>query len=288
MANLVVTLPSRLIRNAAASGGTRTLVASALNVNGDNSLFSGILSIIGTVLTKVFGALSWSFTAIWGFIVSAVNFIYNFNWNITDEQVNAQINQTLAALTGLLGQATGRLFGTLACGALPATAIMVFAPEIGTNVVPKITDELLANLAQNYASLIQQAGQLLLNTGVLWLYSQVRRAFIGSDDALKARLTKSGVNAKVIAQTMANRGKPFVIAQKITEKIDSIKDGNLKSFVNRAYAEFGTACIESGYVVAGALDEYFRQKNLVASEAEVILDTDQNGVTTVVGYGSVS
>ncbi|MHC5720369.1 MAG: hypothetical protein ACYTX0_52175, partial [Nostoc sp.] len=123
-------------------------------------------------------------------------------------------------------------------------------------IAPQITEQLLEGLAQEYAVIIAQSARLFLNAGFLNLYGSIRRAFRGSDEDLKNRLKAAGANEKKITEELEARHKPFVISQKIQEGIDFIKGKKTHALVDQAYQEFGMACTEAGYVVAGALDAY--------------------------------
>ncbi|MEH2244593.1 hypothetical protein [Nostoc sp.] len=274
-------MTSRAVRSAAVPNGKRVVVNPA-------SASTGFFAFLGTaaesLVKGLFGflakSISWTFTALWTGIVIATSFVMNFNFNITDKEIHDSMDNSFVTISGLLGQAAGKTLGYLVCGAVPTIGLMVISPEIFESIAPKITEELLGMLASEYATIITQSGRLLLNSGFLWLYGSVRRAFRGSDQDLKNRLKAAGANEQKINQELETRHKPFIISQKIQESIDSISNKNAKAFVDQAYQEFGMACTEAGYVVAGALDNYFYQKRLANDEnlIEIEFDQDNNPV----------
>ncbi|MHC5831561.1 MAG: hypothetical protein ACYT04_90240, partial [Nostoc sp.] len=98
------------------------------------------------------------------------------------------------------------------------------------------------------------------------------------------RLKAAGANEKKITEELEARHKPFVISQKIQEGIDTITPRALHALVDQAYQEFGMACAEAGYVVAGALDAYVFQKNLTRNEGLIEIQFDENGKPIVKEY----
>ncbi|MEH1796303.1 hypothetical protein [Nostoc sp.] len=284
----IINLTSRGIRSAAVPNGRRVISSAA---SGEGGFFGFLTTVAQSLLKDLFSkisqAITWTFTSIWTAIVVATSFIVNFNFNITDTEIQAQIDNSFLTIAGLLGQAAGKTLGYLACGALPTLGILVISPEVFEAIAPKITEELLEQLATEYSTIIYQSSRLLLNAGFLWLYGSIRRAFRGSDDDLKNRLKAAGANEDKIKKELEARSKPFILSQKIQENIDSIQGKKTKAFVDQAYQEFGMACTEAGYVVAGALDSYIYQKKLVTNENLIEIQFDENNnpvvkeVTTV-------
>lgn len=284
----IINLTSRTIRSQAVSNGKRVILNSGSSQGGFFAfLGAAAQSLLAGLFSKISQVLSWTFTSIWTAIVVATSFIVNFNFNITDTEIQTQIDNSFLTIAGLIGQAAGKTLGYLVCGALPTLGILVISPETFDSIVPKVTEELLERLALEYSTVIEQSSRLLLNSGFLWLYGSIRRAFRGSDEDLKKRLKAAGANEEKIKKELEERHKPFIISQKIQESIDSIQGKKTKAFVDQAYQEFGMSCTEAGYVVAGALDSYLYQKRLATNENLIEIEFDGNNnpvvkeVTTV-------
>ncbi|MDF5706546.1 MAG: hypothetical protein PUP90_02400 [Nostoc sp. S4] len=284
----IINLSSRVIRATAVPNGKRVVLNSASAQGGFfGFLGSNAQSLLKGLFSLISQGLTWTFTSIWTAIVVANSFIFNFNFNIGDAEIQAQIDNSFVTIAGLLGQAAGKTLGYLACGALPALGVFVISPTVFEAIAPKITEELLEQLASEYSTIIYQSSRLLLNAGFLWLYGSIRRTFRGSDNDLKNRLKAAGANEEKIKQELETRSKPFVLSQKIQERVDSIQGKKTRAFVDQAYQEFGVACTEAGYVVAGALDSYIYQKNLVNNQNLIEIQFDNNNnpvvreVTTV-------
>lgn len=281
----IVSLTSRVIRSASVANGKRVIVNPAAANSGFFAfLGSAAESLVKGLFAFLAKSITWTFSAIWTGIVVATSFILNFNFNITDTEIQASIDNTFVTIAGLLGQAAGKTLGYLVCGALPTLGIMVISPTVFEAIAPQITEELLEKLAAEYSTIIYQSGRLLLNAGFLWLYGSIRRAFQGDDENLKQRLKAAGANEKKIKEELETRNKPFIISQKIQEGIDSIQGKKTKAFVDQAYQEFGMSCTEAGYVVAGSLDSYMYQKNLARNENLIEIEFDENNKPIVKEY----
>lgn len=105
----------------------------------------------------------------YGFVVGAVQRIWNFNWNITDKELDAATSAQ-SALYGMLGSAVGQALGYLVCGAIPGAFSFVFNPAVAKVV--------LANVAQEAQEEVYGELAVLANSAALSLLSAVaRKAF---------------------------------------------------------------------------------------------------------------
>ncbi|TAG73301.1 MAG: hypothetical protein EAZ23_10865 [Oscillatoriales cyanobacterium] len=82
--------------------------------------------------------ISGIWTKLWSWIVGGVQFIANFNWNISDESIDKQIEGLWDAFGGLLGSAVGRAIGWIGCGLVPAAAIMTFNEALATHLLKEV------------------------------------------------------------------------------------------------------------------------------------------------------
>lgn len=278
----IVTLLSRVMRSKTVQNGVRviTLRATARELtNGEifNNIWNGLNSLVGNALKLVLGAFSWTLSNIWGLFWTTLNFVSNFNWNITEAEITAEINSAINNAAGILGQETGRTLGVLLCGALPTISLFAINPVMAKAVAAEVAPELLEELVSNYATAIRQLGSLALRSTGLFLYGEVRKLFRGSDASVKARLKAQGFSEEQINKEIENRNKPFIISQKIQEGIEAIPNEAFRNFVEQAYDEFGSSCQEAGYVVAGAIDSYIYQQKTAASEATVEIEFNRDG-----------
>ncbi len=283
----IVSLLSRAMRSKTVQNGVRTIVLRAATKEGEEkgnvlaNIWNGLVSVVGNALKAVLGGFSWTLSNIWGLIWTTGGFIYNFNWNISEEEIQQEINSAINNAAGILGQEVGRTLGVLLCGALPIAGLFAINPVMAKAVAANAVPELLDELVSNYATAIRQLGSIAIRAGGLWLYGEVRKLWRGSDADFKKRLKEKGFNEEQISKEMEARNKPFIMAQKVQEGIEAIPNEAFRNFVENAYEEFGSSCQEAGYVVAGAIDNYIYQRKLAENEAEYEIEFKPDGTYDV-------
>lgn len=257
---------------------TRKVDVNPVTADGERNIWLRIGSIIGEAIGKFLDFSKWTLQSLWSGVVAAASFVMNFNWNQSDAETNSQIDAAWLRISGLLGQAAGSFLGKVVCGAVPLAGILAINPNMGKAISKEVTEELLEELARELSLVARGVGQNLVNIGALWVFQNIRR-FIkgGSDEEFEKKLKKAGYKAEDIQKSMAERNKPFVIRQKIEEKIESIDNKYLREFVQETFEEFGQSCTEAGYILTGAIDNYIAQQNLVAADATIEIEFDANG-----------
>ena len=136
-------LASRRIR-ANSTGGMliRTWSASAITTTGSGgileTIFNGAVRFGNFLISAISSAISFSFTKLWSWIVGGVQFIYNFDWNISDTAIDKQVEGLWNSFGGILGGATGRAIGWISCGLVPAASIFSFNQSLGTHLLLEV------------------------------------------------------------------------------------------------------------------------------------------------------
>lgn len=236
-------------------------------------LWNGALQLGGFLLAQAGRLLSWSFSSLWGLFVSTVQFIWNFDWQMSDESIDQQIQARLEALAGQAGATVGSALGRIACGVLPGTAIFVFNQPLGAyimkNVLADFAEELLENISQ-LAKLTFQAGVQAL---LMWSFKNIRK-FLKSRSKLIGKIF--GENTKRVVDAWGEKGsQPWSFAQAVENKVESISNGIVRNFVEETLEEAWESCVEAGYVVANSLDSYYAQKKL-EKQVEPVLGADRH------------
>ena len=271
-------LGSRVIRYAATNGQIRKITPLSSSKKNDKGIISwiwnGLGSFLNSLLSKTFtllvAGLQWSFTALWGLIVQATQFIYNFDWNIADEELDKNIASAFDNLATSLGGFTGSAVGYLACGALPGALIMTFNEPLGVHVLEAVGEEALDELASHLATVIRLTFMGFARSTMAYLYKNVRKLWRESDDTMKAKLKAKGLKGDAIQKAIDDRNKPWSFAKKVEQKIEAIPSKFWRNFAEEFVQEFGQACIEAGYVVAGTLDSYYAQQKTGHGEDETV------------------
>ncbi|MEH1973826.1 MAG: hypothetical protein V7L02_11640 [Nostoc sp.] len=105
-------LTSRAVRSDVGTRIIRGMEQGVTKQGGGNGVvnfvgwvFNTSWSLTGFLLGKLAGYFKFSWTTFWSWFVATKQFIWNFNWNATDEQLNASIKAQWTALAGQIGGA---------------------------------------------------------------------------------------------------------------------------------------------------------------------------------------
>jgi hypothetical protein len=281
---VLAALKSRAVRNYVVGQGVRRIALKneqeiQENTNPDDNSGGNILSVIWNgakrfgnfLLSNLKAMLTGNFklnlTAIWQKIVAGATFILNFNWNITDAELDEQVKQGNIALAASAGGALGNALGFLVYGGIPAASIAVFNLPLAVHVLEDVGEEAAEEIAGNIASLINLTGQQLLRYTFSAIYKNFRSILRPAALGVAQLLVNVGIlNQDSVDKANKKRNEPWSFASALEDTIEDIKDPIQQAFVESFWEELGEGCIEAGYIVAGSVDSYFAQHR-VASQS---------------------
>ena len=290
---------SRAIRKASTGGKIRKFLPAAGAVAKKEpkgflaKLWDGFAKFGVSLLKKVWeqlsGFISWSATAIMGMIVAAKEFLLNFNWNPSDQDLDNAMKNAFNALPGIVGNTLGKAAGYLLCGAVPGAIIFKLNEGMGMHVLKELGEEALDELSGEIANLIRATVTALRQAAFAFAHKNIRTLWRESDDKFRKRLEAGGLKKKYVDAALADRNKPFIIRQEIDKRVENIKSKPLKDFIQNFLDEFDSSCIEAGYVVAGGIDAYAAQqaatRELVNGKQQNIqVEIDENGDVKLTEY----
>jgi hypothetical protein len=191
-------LESETVRNGLAKQGKRVFKSSFEEEQKDDKggflgwLWNGAKRLAGFIFDNIGKLLSFSLTTLWGWFTSTLQYIWNFNWNITDKEIDTQIQAKWDALGSMLGGTVGNFIGYLGCGVLPAATIFAFNEPLGAYIMANVTEELAEELLGNLSSLVRYTFISTTETLILSSFKNARK-FIKSNP----KLVESILGAKV-------------------------------------------------------------------------------------------
>ena len=255
-------LASRRIR-ANSTGGMliRTWSASAITTTGSGGLlqtiFNGAVRFGNFLISAISSAISFSFTKLWSWIVGGVQFIYNFDWQMSDTAIDKQVEGLWNSFGGILGGATGRAIGWISCGLVPAAAIFSFNQSLGTHLLLEVGEQAIDEMLDAASEVINAGFRLGAQATFLWLYKDVRRALKDPNN-----IFGQGLRAVLGSNTIDKwgTGESWTIAKAVEKKIESIPSAFWRNFTEEMLEEGSEACIEAGYAVAGGIDAWLAQQ----------------------------
>ncbi len=264
-------LISRKIRATVANKGVRTFSAiQSARRNKQGGILGWLwnaANIFKGILGDIFNLLGITFSTLWGLFVSTAQYIWNFDWQITDKTIDQQIASSFAALGSPLGGLLGNAVGYLACGAAPGALIFVFNKPLGSHVLKNVLKEGGEEFLGNLTNLINATFQKTIESFILWGFKNVRK-FIKSDVKLVQKLF--GKKTADLVRAWGNEGnKPWSFAQAVDQKVEKIPNKFVKAFIEEFLEEAWDGCVEAGYVVANSVDAYLASQQLKQQQSEL-------------------
>lgn len=288
-------LYSRAARKVAAgSTGIRTFKPSAHGVqkNDAGGIIGSIINagarFVGWVVGKLFSFIgrfiSWSLSAIWGYFCQAVSYIWRFEWNQPDDEMNQSLESAWNAFGGTLGGAVGNTLGNLIVLGGSA-ALFCFNEAMAVYVLKQVGEEALEELAGQAANVMQALVPLVSNWLFKKAYMKVRTAIGANPDAayesdndIIDRLSQDVLDGKITRAQMTEmieknkqgrdaikaERKPYSFANEWEEYVESVQKSNpfWGNFLEEAFEETLDAIQDMGYVAFGAIDSYVAEHKL--------------------------
>lgn len=262
---------SRRIRTASVAGGVRRIATTGTAQQGELEGFAAVWDI-----TKKFGAslMSFAFAAIahllkfdfqklWGQIVSGALFIWNFNWNITDAQIDDQIKQAEIALAAQQGTLRGQALGRVICGIVPAIGVAVFNQPLALYMMRELGEDSADEIASNLATLVSLQFQQTSRVAFFTLFKNHRTLFRGAAKGFADAMVRLGqFNQADVDKMNKKRNQPWSFSNAKDEQIEGIKNPVDRAYWESLWDEFQDSCIEAGFIIAGAADGFFAQQKM--------------------------
>ncbi|MEH2130125.1 MAG: hypothetical protein V7K86_05600 [Nostoc sp.] len=273
---LIEALESRLVRTEI---GERVVQGLELtSQSGGDSVFDkagkflgGLLSLDGFVVSKIFGLVAFDWNGFWGWLFSTATSIFNFNWNASDEELDAPIKAGFTQLAGTLGQTLGQVVGYTACGFLPGVVIFSFNEALGTQVLTKVSEKFVEGFFQNLGLLLTQALQVGVQALIVGTYKNVRKIIKSTSSFIKSNFGGSALTNAIDAWGSAN-SKPWSFAGEVKKFEEFVfgKEGAKAIFGQQLIQQATQSCIEAGYVVTNSVDSALAQQALANEVINVL------------------
>lgn len=236
----------------AAAAGLATSVGSAV-VGG----LAGLLTLKGLVL----GALGLTGGAIamklGNSFVQARQFLSNFNWQITDEQLDKQFENQIDGWFSVLGSALGRTLGNVVCGGVAGALVMKFNPRAANHIRTELGEEIYEEVMAAVWGLLESSKRVVQG----WLF---KNAFKNGRRIIKWAVRNSyllqGILGEGRTQTILNWGNPDNDPWTFTEtwetNLENIPNTRFRNLATNLSEEFFDSCDEAILVATGAASSY--------------------------------
>ncbi len=196
--------------------------------------------------------------------IGGVSFLWNFNWQVTDKQIETQQKAIMSNIWGVAGAALGSAIGTLLCGTAPVELLKSGLIKVNPSILAKIKlaeeelfkfdpaqgqyGELYDEMIENFKALLQVTGRSISQIIFLETYKNLRKIIKAVSRGIG--LTQIPGIGPLIDKWGEEGSKSWSFAAAIEEAIESIEDGNIQNFTEELYESFTEACGESLMIIS--------------------------------------
>lgn len=269
-------LKSEIVRQeVTGEGNNRTRTIARASSDGGNwftrafKSFGGGLAKFGGWLLSGLGFTGGAiFQKLWSWIQGGIGFIFNFNWNITDKEIDSILRGMRLALVGQLGETFGNSIGFLICGILPGVVIAKFNKPLAAYVLKEVSEEAFDELMGNLRVLLRQSANTLAAHAFYGLYKNTRnfiKDFFKDPNSPQSQFGRRLIGDNfndAIKSWGAEGSKPWSFSIGLQNWIESIENDYVQEFVENAWEGFVEGCSEAGFVLAQSLDSWYAQQRL--------------------------
>ena len=220
-----------------------------------------------TLLRKavVTGITAVGLGALVRFAVRGVQYAWNFNWNISDNQIRSQQKGLIDGLYGQFGEAAGTAAASLLCGFAPVEIIkrsnLVRVNPRALAYIKEITEfdpqsdqygELYEEMMENLRALVNAGTRAASQIMFLESYKNIRKWIKSGAKAIN--LSKSfPALGKMIEKWGAEGSQAWSFASAVEDWIESIDDKNIQNFTEEFVESFMDVCTENVMIISYAL-----------------------------------
>ncbi len=271
-------LRSRIERRSVGTYGVRRIEAPLASGGSTGSgIISKILNFAGWLTSGVKSLFRFSASGVWGGIVQTTAFLWHFNWNASDEQLDAQLEGIQNQIATVLGTTFGNLAGYYVCGMLPASKMLRFNEALGARILEEVSEEAFDEFANNLAQLCRTAWYLTAAATITTAYKNTRRVIKGifeNPDSPQSQALEAifGDKTQEAIAAWGNDNQPWTFAEEVDDRVDSIDNTYIRNFTEEFLEEFFDSCVEAGYIVAHGIDAFYAQQRL---QRDIILGSEE-------------
>lgn len=291
IAIVLASLASRATRIASVgSTATRIIATSASSDNNDDDgnfiskIYNGVIKFGKGLMQKLFSTFSnilkFDWGTLWAQITRGVVFLLNFNWNISDADLDAQIKQAEIGLASAQGTLVGTALGYAICGAVPAATVAVFNQPLALYMMAELGEEAADEIADSLTALVSLQLQQFIRIGFSAIFKNYRSLLRGAAIGVAQILVAAGVLSQdSVDKANKNRNEPWSIASALEETIEDIDNPVEQAYAEEFWDSFGEACIEAGFIIANSADSFFAMQKMslqAASGSERVIEIQPN------------
>ncbi|CDM92506.1 hypothetical protein H6G70_22510 [Arthrospira platensis FACHB-439] len=232
---------------------------------------------------------NFSFEKVARFITSNWDSFWNFNWNISDSDIDKNIQNIAGQFITTTAGFLGNMAGKLVCGVLPVAGLAFINKAAAMHVALSKGPEMLMEVSTAFGSYVKQSFNMAMKAIAWTLFKHGRRVvkmFLTKSPTTLARSITGMIpgGQSTIEKWGDEKGEEWSFGKQrreAREKLPEKYDGNINTIWNQDsseefWDEFSDNCKEAIVLVAQGLDEYIalqrieqnRQQQLVNAVVE--------------------
>ncbi|NEQ41905.1 MAG: hypothetical protein F6K40_39285 [Okeania sp. SIO3I5] len=197
-----------------------------------------------------------SVTQIFQALVNTGNLLLNFNFQVTDTEIDKQIDAINKSIVTRGFGAVGRTLGSTICGLGGAALITKFNPSLGYHVMSNVAPEVAEELLSEWSQALSQAATQYATAKALEFFKGARK-FLKDPNNPFGQVLRKLVGDKTIDEWGNPGNKEWTFKKGVGNLVKRvIKDEELLENLQEGWEEFSDACIDAGFMIAGSIDDW--------------------------------
>lgn len=235
-------------------------------------LSAGLLVQIGILLT---------ISALFTFVITVATVLWNFNWEISDSEIEKEIKSAQEGLYGMAGELVGQSLGFVVGGALPGAFTFLLNKHMAAAIFENLKEEAAEELGAQLSALMRATFRSFATAVIKRQFKSARKYLKKNPNHPLSKIIREKMGEKRFKEWGEKDGQSFTISSKVEERVEKIKDPRLRNFTENFLEGFGEAMQEAGYIVANSADTFMATQAMM-NRRSAGLDMDENVVTATV------
>jgi hypothetical protein len=213
-------------------------------------------------------------------VALAIRTLINFNFDVSDATIDAQIKSSFAQFYGSVGEFLGKSIGYAVCGALPGSLLFCVSPSVArvvfSDLSQEVRDELYEQLAAMGSAIFATVGRAF----ALMAFKSARK-WIKKPGTLFHNAIKNALGEERFKEWGDAKEKNWSIAHQVEEQIEDIENPELQNFSEEAWQGLLEGCDEGLSIVNTSLQSQIsamilknKRLGLNADEEVVLIETN--------------
>lgn len=266
-------MASREIRKTATGGQIMRKLDNKAPID-KNAIWEWIKGAVGWAAQKLLdvitGVFRFDFTSLWERLVNTYQIIYNWDFNQTDEDLNKRIDALNKQIKIIVAEQAGRTLGTIIVGGISGWAAFTLNAQMGMYLLQEAGTEIVQDWVGEVSAAIMGIKQINEQKKIIRIFQGYRRLMkmLYASPIGEGLASLFGGDTESIKKWGEEKRKPWSFAGQVDNFVKSLP-GDWSDIAESFLEGLGEAVIETGFIIAGALDSFFFDEALRDTPGQV-------------------